>query len=179
MERAISEYRFAYGSNASAVHMQPPPASLGLDGLTRDVALLFERAFSKQGSLPNGRPTARDWETTLQNLEAHLKTCAINPAHQFVDSLSKCPWCDIEAATGVPLFQVALVGSVQTGFTIADFWGRVASVLNPGPPPVLPTVEGRTVTLSPAAQDSRKQIGVHGSHQSFSPWSAELAALVH
>jgi hypothetical protein len=33
----------------------------------------------------------------------------VNPAHQFVDTLSKCPWCEIEAATGVPLFQVAVV----------------------------------------------------------------------
>jgi len=31
MERAISEYRFAYGSNAVAMQMQPPPASLGLN----------------------------------------------------------------------------------------------------------------------------------------------------
>jgi DNA-binding helix-hairpin-helix protein with protein kinase domain len=156
MERAISEYRFAYGSNAAAVQMQPPPASLGLDGVTRDVALLFERAFSRQGSQPNGRPNAREWETALQDLEAHLKTCTVNPAHQFVDSLSKCPWCDIEAAIGVPLFQVALIGSLQTGFTIADFWGKVSSIQNPGPAPVLPPVEGRTVALSPAAQELRQ-----------------------
>jgi DNA-binding helix-hairpin-helix protein with protein kinase domain len=150
MERAISEYRFAYGSNAAAMQMQPPPASVGLNGVTRDVALLFERAFSKQGSQPNGRPRADEWITALQDLEQHLKRCAVNPAHQFVDTLSKCPWCEIEAATGVPLFQVAIVGSAQTGFTIAAFWAKVSSVPNPGPLPSLPRLEDQTVTLSPA-----------------------------
>ncbi|PYX36405.1 MAG: hypothetical protein DMG81_16085, partial [Acidobacteria bacterium] len=147
MERAISEYRFAYGSNAAAMQMQPPPASLGLSGVTRDVALLFERAFSRQGSQPNGRPTARDWVAALQHLEAHLKKCSVNPAHQFVDSLAKCPWCDIEAATGVPLFQFVFVGSSQTRFTIADFWGKVTSVCNPGPSPALPSVVGRVALV--------------------------------
>jgi DNA-binding helix-hairpin-helix protein with protein kinase domain len=149
MERAISEYRFAYGSNAATMQMQPPPASLGLNGVTRDVALLFERAFSRQASQPNCRPQAREWVAALQELEGHLKKCPVNPAHQFVDTLNKCPWCEIEAATGVPLFQVALVGSAQTGFTIAALWGRVSSVPNPGLPPALPRVEGRTVSLSP------------------------------
>src|SRR6516164_6695190 len=65
MERAISEYRFAYGSNAATMQMEPPPVSLGLNGVTPDLALLFERAFSRQGSQPNGRPNAREWETAL------------------------------------------------------------------------------------------------------------------
>jgi DNA-binding helix-hairpin-helix protein with protein kinase domain len=151
MERAISEYRFAYGSNAAAMHMQPPPASLALNGVTPDVALLFERAFSKQGSEPNGRPRAEEWVRALQDLEYHLKKCTVNPAHQFVDTLIKCPWCDTEAATGVPLFPLVVVGSVQTGFTITAFWAKVNSVPNPGPPPALPRVDSLTVTLSPAA----------------------------
>jgi DNA-binding helix-hairpin-helix protein with protein kinase domain len=151
MERAITEYRFAYGSNAAAMQMQPPPASLGLNGVTRDVALLFERAFYRQGSQPNGRPRPDEWVRALQDLEQHLKKCPVNPAHQFVDTLSKCPWCEIEVATGVPLFQIAVLGSAQTGFTIAALWAKVNSVPNPGPAPALPRVDGLAVTLSPAA----------------------------
>lgn len=153
MERAISEYRFAYGANAAAMQMQPPPASLGLNGVTRDVAVLFERAFSRQGSEQNGRPRADEWVTALQDLERHLKTCGVNPAHQFLDTLRNCPWCEIEAATGVPLFQVVLAGSAQTGLSIAVLWAKLDSVPNPGPPPALPRVDGRTVTLSPAGLD--------------------------
>ena len=100
--------RFAYSTNS--VQMQPPPASLELNGVTPQVAQLFERAFSREGT-QQGRPTARQWAGALQDLENHLKKCLLNPAHQFVDSLTKCPWCDIEAATGVPLFPVAVVGS--------------------------------------------------------------------
>jgi hypothetical protein len=115
------------------------------------MALLFERAFSRQGSQPNGRPRPNEWVRALQDLEQHLKKCTVNPAHQFVDTLSKCPWCEIEAVTGVPLFPVVVVGSAQTGFTIAEFWAKVNSVPNPGPPPALPGVTGRSVTLSSAA----------------------------
>jgi DNA-binding helix-hairpin-helix protein with protein kinase domain len=153
MERAISEYRFVYGSNAAALQMRPPPASLGLNGVTRDVALLFERAFSRQGSQPNGRPNSGEWARALQDLEQRLKRCAVNPAHEFVGTLSKCPWCEIEAATGVPLFPVAVIGSAQTGFTIAVFWAKVNSVPNPGPPPPLPRIETQAVSLFQAAAE--------------------------
>ena len=151
MERAISECRFAYSCNAAASQMEPALASVGLNGVTRDVALLFERAFSRQGGQPNGRPRADEWVRALQDLEQHLKKCAVNPAHQFVDTLSKCPWCEIEASTGVPLFQVAVVGSAQTGFTIAVFWAKINSVPNPGPPPPLPRIEAKAVSLSQTA----------------------------
>lgn len=158
METAISEYRFAYGTNAAAMQMLPPPASLGLNGVTRDVALLFERAFSKQGSEPNGRPRADEWVTALQDLEKHLKKCAVNPAHQFVHTLSNCPWCEIENTTGVPLFPVSLVGSAQTSFTIAAFWAKVNSVPNPGPPPALPRVGGVAVTVSRAVAELQEAV---------------------
>jgi hypothetical protein len=49
------------------------------------------------------------------------------------------------------MFQVAVVGSAQTGFSIAALWGKIASVPNPGPSPALPRVEAMKVALSPAA----------------------------
>jgi DNA-binding helix-hairpin-helix protein with protein kinase domain len=156
MERAISEYRFVYGSNAAAIQMEHPPASLGLDGVTRDLALLFERAFSRQGSQPNGRPRPDEWVTALQDLEKHLRTCGVNSAHQFTDILNSCPWCEIEAVTGAPLFQVPVMGSAQVGLTIAALWAKVNSVPNPGPSPPLPSVGGLTITLSPAALELQR-----------------------
>lgn len=153
MERAISEYRFAFSTNAPAIQMQPPPASLALNGMTGDVALLFERAFSRQGSQLDGRPHAREWATALQDLENHLKKCSVNPAHQFVDTLSKCPWCDIEAASGVMLFPVVVVGTGPTGFTIAVYWAMVLAVPNPGPPPAFPNSQPQSVALSSGGQE--------------------------
>jgi DNA-binding helix-hairpin-helix protein with protein kinase domain len=153
MERAISEYRFAYSANP--VQMQPPPASLGLNGVTPQVAQLFERAFSSRGT-QQGRPTACDWVAALQDLEKHLKKCSINASHQFVDSLSSCPWCHIEAATGVPLFPVVLVGPTQSGFSILSFWAKVSAVPNPGPPPPLPRTEGMSAPPSAEALELQR-----------------------
>jgi hypothetical protein len=151
MERAISEYRFVYGTNAAAMQMERPPASLGLNGVTQDLALLFERAFSRQGSQPNGRPRPDEWVIAPQDLEKHLRTCGVNSAHQFTDTLGSCPWCEIEAITGAPLFQVLVMGSAQAGFTIAALWAKMNSVPDPGPSPPLPGLSGLTTTLSPAA----------------------------
>jgi DNA-binding helix-hairpin-helix protein with protein kinase domain len=153
MERAISEYRFVYGPNAAAMQMQPPPVSLGLNGVTQDVALLFERAFSERGSEQNGRPRPDEWVRALENLEKHLKKCTANPAHQFVDTLRDCPWCKIEAAIGIPLFPLAVP---STGFTIAAFWARVESVPNPGPPPPPPRIDGLAATLLPVGVKVQK-----------------------
>jgi DNA-binding helix-hairpin-helix protein with protein kinase domain len=165
MERAISECRFAYSSNAAATQMLPALSSVGLNGVTRDVALLFERAFSRQGSQPNGRPSPAEWVRALQDLEQRLKKCAVNPAHHFVGTLSKCPWCEIEAASGVPLFQVGVVGLAQTGFAIAVFWAKVLAVPNPGSPPALPRIEAQTVTLSPVAVELQQ-----------AAWGAKIAS---
>jgi DNA-binding helix-hairpin-helix protein with protein kinase domain len=41
----------------------------------------------------------REWVAGLQGLERHLKKCQMSPAHQFVATMSRRPWCDIEAAT--------------------------------------------------------------------------------
>jgi DNA-binding helix-hairpin-helix protein with protein kinase domain len=91
MERAISEYRFAYGSNAVAMQMQPPPASLDLNGVTRDVALLFERAFSRQGSQASGRPHAGEWVAALQDLEEHLQKMRGEPSAPVRQHVEQMP----------------------------------------------------------------------------------------
>ena len=49
INRAISEFRFAYGSGAKANQMAQPPATLPLDTVSPSVAALFERAFSRNG----------------------------------------------------------------------------------------------------------------------------------
>ena len=58
MERAISEFRFAYGANRQLLHMQPPPHALPLEAASEPVAQLFERAFSREGVRDGIRPSA-------------------------------------------------------------------------------------------------------------------------
>ena len=84
-----------------------------------------------------------------------------------MDTLSKCPWCEIEAATGVSLFPIAMVSSAHPDFTIAAFWAKVNSVPNPGPPPPLPRVDGLAVALSPAAVELRASKFRHETRGGF------------
>jgi DNA-binding helix-hairpin-helix protein with protein kinase domain len=156
MERAIREYRFAYGVNANAMQMRPPAFSLRLNRVTKEVGLLFERAFSKRGSQPDGRPRPREWADALHDLEKHLKSCAANPGHQFLDSLTKCPWCEVEAIGGFALFPVVLTGATNTGFSITALWQRIMSVPNPDPAPPLPRVEDHQVSPSATVTAARE-----------------------
>src|SRR5690349_15664048 len=94
IEKAIQELRFAYGSQAAARQMRPPPHTLSLTAVSPPLARLFERAFSPEGVRDGGRPKAREWVTALEGLQ--LRTCARSTAHQYVSTLPACPWCEIE-----------------------------------------------------------------------------------
>ena len=74
-ERAIREFRFAYGRNARALQMAPPAIHLPLSTLPAELTALFEQAFAPDASR-TGRPTATAWYQALQNLaRAALRTC--------------------------------------------------------------------------------------------------------
>lgn len=103
IERAIREYRFAYGRDASQRRMKQPPGSLGLGAVSADAAQLFERAFLEAGT-QNGRPSALEWISVLDRLLLELRQCALNSAHAFPKTLALCPLCDIEGRIGVLLF---------------------------------------------------------------------------
>jgi DNA-binding helix-hairpin-helix protein with protein kinase domain len=50
LDKAIAEFRFAYGKNSPLKSISPPPNSVGLSVVPHDVAGLFERAFSETGA---------------------------------------------------------------------------------------------------------------------------------
>ena len=108
METAIQQYRYAYGANGAKHQMQPPPNVPALKSISTGVADLFEKAFS-QDAITAGRPEPRTWLTTLESLSKNLARCSVNPYHAFAVGSGSCPWCQIEAVTGILLFNVALV----------------------------------------------------------------------
>ena len=61
IERAIAEHRFAFGRGAALKAMAPPPNSVGLSVVPREVSSLFEQAFTESGHQSWGRPSANDW----------------------------------------------------------------------------------------------------------------------
>ena len=52
LERAIREFRFAYGADAEARKMWQPPGTLDLDSMPTPLVDLFRRAFLLNGSAP-------------------------------------------------------------------------------------------------------------------------------
>ncbi|MCP5361454.1 MAG: hypothetical protein H6908_02255 [Hyphomicrobiales bacterium] len=153
IERAISEHRFAFSSYAKQALMEPPPHTLQLNAISPQVSLLFERAFSREGIRDNGRPTAREWVTALEGLEKQIKKCGTNASHYHFSNLTACPWCKIEAATGVILFSLFIQHGPQSStYNMAVIWKKITDVTPPPPPPELPNGNAYKIQPSTDAQ---------------------------
>jgi len=107
IERAIAEYRFAYGLNAKRFKMAPPPDAIGLQQLPQVIASLFERAFEPESINDNTRPSAVEWFSALDQLGQAIKSCPDDLGHCFSMHLNKCPWCSIMKRGG-PNFFISL-----------------------------------------------------------------------
>lgn len=118
--------------------MKPPPGTLLLEAASPAVAALFEQAFSPNGV--KARPTPQDWITALERLAHSLTRCRRHSGHFYFQTLIACPWCDIEARSGIVLFPVAPIPSPQphNAFNLAKVWSQIEAVSSPGPLPQLP-----------------------------------------
>ncbi len=165
IERAIREFRFAYGSSSAARQMQPPPGALPLQVLPPAIQALFERAFAQESMAR--RPDAQEWIAALQEMSGSLMSCSRNPGHQYPAQAGSCPWCAMESATGGLLFRPA--GSAQrtasqtgtmggahagaadpaAGFQLNQIWAQIQRVPTPAPARVLP--EPSTLAAEPSA----------------------------
>lgn len=161
IERAIGESRFAYGADSATHQIERPPGAPSLGIVSPAVAGLFERAFARE-SRNDGRPTAREWAAALDGLESQLRQCAFSPAHWHFNGLQGCPWCRMEAATGVGLFSTTVSSGAAAHFDIDGFWRRVEAIEHPGGAPILDLPEGKgKVRISPAVMAFRQQRQMH------------------
>lgn len=136
IERAIREFRFAFSKNASLKGMRPPPDSIGLDVISPELALLFERAFSEEGTQSNRRPNARDWMLALDQLKSEIRTCQIEPIHKYYGRLNSCPWCSLEQKSGILFFMSAISFATGVGnFNLNQIWQRILAITSPGEAP--------------------------------------------
>jgi DNA-binding helix-hairpin-helix protein with protein kinase domain/Flp pilus assembly protein TadD len=156
LEKAIQEFRFAYGPGATARQMKQPPATLPLDAVSTPLANLFERAFLTSGT----RPRAQEWIAPLAALAKNLKQCHQNSGHSYLGTLSSCPWCKIESSSpGLVVFFPIYVAGVATAtgtFNIAAIWTQIENVPVPGPLPALPIKSSVSVTPSPKATQIKR-----------------------
>jgi DNA-binding helix-hairpin-helix protein with protein kinase domain len=132
LEKAIAEFRFAYGKNSPLKSIAPPPNSVGLSVVPAHVAGLFETAFGESGSLPIGRPGAGDWGDALEALENRLRRCSADSVHSYYSGLANCPWCRLEETSGLLLF---LSADRITKIDIRREWQKVEVIVPPGPLP--------------------------------------------
>ncbi len=131
IEKAIGEFRFAFGPDTQRTQMQPPPNSLTLAHLPPEIGVLFVSAFAPNGT-QSGRPNGGQWIAALDNLARQLRECPANRAHSFFRGLSACPWCAIETRAGILLFVGYAVADGASQFRLEMAWAQIASVQSPG-----------------------------------------------
>ncbi len=153
LEKAIAEYRYAFGRNSALKGMRAPPGSVPPSILPGSFISLFERAFTEEGA--RARPTAEEWFQNLDLLRKQLRTCAHEPIHAYFAGVGGCPWCVQERAVGVYYFITR--GVVSSVFDLGKFWARLESIAPPGParPPLFPTVAIQARPFPPEVTRSR------------------------
>jgi len=128
IEKAIAERRFAFSRNKAATMIDPPPASLVLDDLPREIGELFEAAF--RCTDPNGetRPTPQQWVQQLESLIKRRRTCGIDEMHVYSAENPVCPWCRIEDIGGPSFFVPANVASTISSNRLARLDDKVRNL---------------------------------------------------
>lgn len=154
IERAIAEHRFAYGPDNTRSEMQRSPGTLPLEAIGSSIANLFIRAFGKASS-NGGRPTGETWAGALDQLKANLKICPSATWHYYPGHLNACPWCIVEAKTGVRLFGSKVVLTTGGLVDISSLWTAITTITAPAPDPPLPSEQ--PWSPPPGGKCSRKQ----------------------
>lgn len=103
IEKAITEFRYAYSRNAQAKQMQAPPKAPSTAWLSTNIRQLFESAFDED---INKRPTAQQWLTALEEFGQQLVTCDEIKQHKYYKELIECPLCEFYSRYRVDFFVV-------------------------------------------------------------------------
>ena len=156
IERAITESRYAYASDARRTQMSPPPGSLPMTALPGSIRALFEAAFAP-GATRGGRPAAEQWAAELSALGRSLRKCGANPAHWFAAEAGACPWCEVEARTGVALFPAVFVPG-RPGGGLALLWQEIDALPEPAAMPDLELPNPAAIMPSPRIQAAARQM---------------------
>ena len=131
IEKAISEFRFAFGTGAAAKLMAPPPSSLPFTSVSPVVAQLFERAFSKEAAERGSRPKASEWVQTLEEFQRGLLTCQRDSIHKYNRGLGSCPWCQMEQTNALFFFLTTVTIPIGSTFDLKAIWSRIEAIQLP------------------------------------------------
>ncbi|QDK36415.1 topoisomerase DNA-binding C4 zinc finger domain-containing protein [Bdellovibrio sp. NC01] len=126
LEECIAQNLFAY-TKISSHGITPPPGVPTLDCFPEAISNAFEYSFASSGI--NGRTTANQWVSLLQEMENSLVKCSVNTKHYYVGQKNGCPWCKMENATGAILFNSG-VSVLSSSFTIGDIEKVLSEILS-------------------------------------------------
>jgi DNA-binding helix-hairpin-helix protein with protein kinase domain len=131
LEKAIREHRFAYGRNAAALRVAPPPHTISLTDIPASIGQLFERAFAADAATVAARPTAAEWHHALGKFESELRRCDDEDAHYYWGK--ECCWCRIVVGGGPQMFVGAINVKlqVQGRFDLAACWRAIEAIPSP------------------------------------------------
>ena len=87
----IRRGRFPYRRTTRV--LAPPPMGLPLRVLPPRVRRLAWRTFTSGMRRPSRRPSPAEWQSALEEAEAHIVQCSRSPHHEYGDHLRCCPWC--------------------------------------------------------------------------------------
>jgi DNA-binding helix-hairpin-helix protein with protein kinase domain len=149
-EKAIAEFRFAYGSQAHTRFMEQPPNTLLMREVSEPIEALFNCAFQPQATSINTRPSPQEWINALDGLLHSLIKCNQNTAHIYYKGVISCPWCAFEQ-NGIVFFDSIISGtesSDETSFNLESVWAQITQIPSPGPLPSLPSENMLGVTKS-------------------------------
>ncbi|MCA0360836.1 MAG: protein kinase [Armatimonadetes bacterium] len=102
LESAIRKGWYVFGRKNSGELL--PPAGLAIESLSPRLCDLFERAFALDR--PDGRPTAGEWQSALEEFAQSLIPCPSQAKHVHGGHLESCPWCAFQAQMRVAPFGV-------------------------------------------------------------------------
>jgi DNA-binding helix-hairpin-helix protein with protein kinase domain len=142
LEKAIAQFRYAYGVNAGRFQMQPPINTVPVTVASTAILQLFERAFSSTSAQPNARPTGAEWKAALKSLKSSLQRCRADTGHVFPKGLALCPWCQL-LARGAPNFFISV--AFTKGFAnqtvtvdVRSVWTQIEQITLPSKQLTLP-----------------------------------------
>jgi DNA-binding helix-hairpin-helix protein with protein kinase domain len=151
LERAISEDRFAYSTQA-ATKMKPPPGAPLLTDFPTYIGRAFEKAFGPVGRTL--RPIASEWVSLLNMLEGELTECASDSSHQHAKG-KPCPWCRMEQTNpGFVAFTSSKSADIPVNIDMSQLAAIIRSIKDPGPSPSLESlivVPANLVAATPAS----------------------------
>ncbi len=145
IERAIREFRYSYGSDSASKQMQAPPGAVPVSAIPSNVRGLFDRAFSRSGSKPGGRPDTESWIAALRNARTNLQKCGTVDSHVHVKGDHGCVWCHLSKNTGTDFFpgpgtkSDPRPGPETSGLDLDAAWKRIKNVSPPSEPGDLKT----------------------------------------